>query len=101
MRIENRLRVKACIDDIGSDINNVSQIFYRHLLQDNPPLNQIFSGNTASLNRKFFNMLAALKNVKHLEKIEASIQQLGERHGQQYAVLAEHFAPTKKAFLNP
>ncbi len=99
MSIENRLRVKTCIEAIGPDINRVSQIFYRHLLQDNPELNALFSGNTASLNRKFFNMLAALKNVKHLEKIHASIQQLGERHGQQYAVLVEYFSATKSALL--
>jgi len=99
MSFEHRRQVAACIEDIGADINQLSQIFYRHLLQDNPALSRIFSGNTAALNRKFFNMLAALKNVKHLEKIGASIQQLGERHGRQYAVLAEHFTPTKKALM--
>ncbi len=99
MSFENRQQVASCIEDIGADINQVSQIFYRHLLQDNPALSRIFSGNTAALNRKFFNMLAALKNVKHLEKIEASIHQLGERHGQRYAVLSEHFTPTKKALM--
>ncbi len=99
MSFENRQQVASCIEDIGTDINQVSQNFYRHLLQDNPALSRIFSGNTAALNRKFFNMLAALKNVKHLEKIEASICQLGERHGQRYAVLSEHFAPTKKALM--
>ncbi len=99
MNIGNRQQVASCIDDIGTDINQVSQSFYRHLLQDNPELSRIFSGNTATLNRKFFNMLAALKNVKHLEKIEASIHQLGERHGRQYAVLSEHFMPTKKALM--
>ncbi len=99
MNFENRQKVAACIEDIGTDINQVSQNFYRHLLQDNPALSRIFPGNTAALNRKFFNMLAALKNVKHLEKIEASIHQLGERHGQQYAVLSEYFTPTKKALM--
>ncbi len=99
MSVKNRQRVASCIEDIGTDINQVSQNFYRHLLQDNPALSRIFSGNTAALNRKFFNMLAALKNVKHLEKIEVSIHQLGERHGQRYAVLSEHFAPTKKALM--
>ncbi len=99
MSLEHRRRVAACIEDIGTDINRLSQNFYRHLLRDDPALSRVFSGNTAALNRKFFNMLAALKNVKHLEKIEASIQQLGERHGCQYAVLAEHFTPTKKALV--
>ncbi|HFE32590.1 MAG TPA: hypothetical protein ENJ17_04695 [Gammaproteobacteria bacterium] len=99
MSLEQRRQVAACIEDIGTDINQLSQSFYRHLLQDNPALSRLFTGNTAALNRKFFNMLAALKNVKHLEKIEASIQQLGERHGRQYAVLAEHFTPTKKALM--
>lgn len=99
MSVANRLRVKASIEAIGSDINELSQRFYRHLLHDNPALNELFSGNTASLNRKFFNMLAALKNVKHLEKIAPSIHQLGERHGQQYGVLSEHFEVTRNALL--
>ena len=98
-RQHDRAQVRDCIEAIGPDINEVSQHFYRHLLRDNPALSTIFSGNTASLNRKFFNMLAALKNVKHLEKIETSIQQLGARHAQQYAVLGEHFAPLKQALL--
>lgn len=99
MSVKNRQQVASCIEDIGTDINQVSQNFYRHLLQDNPALSRIFSGNTSTLNRKFFNMLAAFKNVKYLEKIEASICRLGERHGQQYAVLNEYFSPTKKALM--
>lgn len=99
MPTQNRLRVRGSIDAIGNDINALSQRFYRHLLHDHPELSRLFPGDTAALNRKFFNMLAALKNVKHLEKIEASIHQLGERHAAQYAVLAEHFTPVREALL--
>jgi hemoglobin len=99
MKTENRMLVKACVEKIGSDSDKVSQLFYKHLFQLDMQLKTVFSGNVAFLNRKFTNMLATFKNIKHLETISDSVVKMGERHAQ-YGTLLEHFPTVKQALLS-
>jgi hemoglobin-like flavoprotein len=98
MKVENRLLVKACIEKINPDIEKVSQLFYKELFHLDIHLKTVFSGNVIFLNRKFINMLATFKNVKHLESISDSIAKMGERHIQ-YGAELKHFPTVKTALL--
>ncbi len=99
MNEENRALVRECIDSLGTNINDVSQIFYRELLLKHPELSSVFNGNVEALNTKFFNMLAVLKNVKHLEAISASINDIGRRHFAHYSVKPEYLDWVTSALL--
>lgn len=99
MNIASRLIVRNCIDEIGNDREILSRLFYRELFHLDINLKKVFPGNVVFLNRKFFNMLATLKNVKHLEEIAESIVRMGERHLVHYGVQAEHFGILKQALL--
>lgn len=99
VKVKNRLLVKLCIGEISTKVDIVSQLFYQELFHLDIHLKSIFSGNVAFLNRKFINMMATFKNVKHLEAIENSIEKMGERHVLQYRVQLEHFPTLKKALM--
>lgn len=99
MKVKNRLLVKTCIDEIGSEIEKVSQLFYKELFHLDIHLKTVFPGNVVFLNRKFINMLATLKNVKHLEHISDSLAKMGERHALQYGAEIKHFPTVKTALL--
>lgn len=99
MNEQQRLLVKTDIETIGTDINALSQLFYRELFHIDIGLKRVFPGNVVFLNRKFANMIATFKNVGHLDKISASIGKMGERHLTQYGVQTEHFKPVSEALL--
>ncbi|MGR8935888.1 MAG: globin domain-containing protein [Gammaproteobacteria bacterium] len=99
MNIANRLLVKNCIEAMEQDGEKLSRLFYRELFHLDIRLKTVFPGNVVFLNRKFFNMLATLKNVKHLESISETITKMGERHIVRYGVQTEHFATLKQALL--
>lgn len=94
-----RQRVNTCIESLGDDINVLSQIFYRELFKIDIGLKTVFPGNVVFLNRKFSNMLATFKNVKHLEKISSSVKKMGERHLLNYGAQLEYFESIRKALL--
>lgn len=94
-----RLLVKNNIDSFGKKIDVVSQIFYRELFYLDISLKTVFHGDVVFLNRKFSNMLATFKNVKHLEKITASVEKMGERHVMQYQSQLEHFPTVENALM--
>lgn len=98
MRIQ-RLLVKTCIDEIANTRDELSRLFFRELFQLDMNLKKVLPGNTVFLNRKFFNMLAALQNVKYLENIAGSVVKLGERHMLKYGAQIEHFDTLKQALL--
>lgn len=98
MKVENRLLVKACIDEISPNVEKVSQLFYKELFHLDIHLKNVFSGNVVFLNRKFINMLATFKNVKHLENISDSLVKMAERHVQ-YGAEIRHFPSVKAALL--
>ena len=91
MSIENRLRVKACIEQINPNIEEVSRLFYKALFRLDWQLESVFHGNVVFLNRKFINMMATFKNVKHLENISDSLAKMGERHALRYGAEIKHF----------
>lgn len=99
MNTDHRHLVKANVDSLGSNIDKLSQLFYRELFQIDINLKNVFPGNVVFLNRKFANMLATFKNTAHLEKITASVGKMGERHSQNYGVHPEHFASVEQALL--
>ncbi len=99
MKLKNRLIVKKCIDDLSPNIEVLSPLFYKALFHLDIQLKTIFSGNVVFLNRKFANMLATLKNVKHLENISDSISKMGQRHILQYEAEIKHFPIMKQALL--
>lgn len=99
MSIEQRLLVRQNIEQIGSDVDDVSRVFYRELFQLDNHMKAIFSGNIVFLNRKFSNLINTLRNVKHLEKIADSIYKMGERHLHNYGAQVEHFPTIKKALI--
>jgi len=96
--IEHRLIVRDDIAALSSRINELSALFYTHLFRLHPPLQDVFNGGVPMLNRKFGNMLATLKNVKHLEKISAALTSMAERHLAYHAEIA-HFPVFKEALL--
>lgn len=97
MSIENRLLVKACIERINPRIEEVSRLFYKALFRLDKQLESVFLGNVVFLNRKFINMMATFKNVKHLENINDSVVKMGERHALRYGAEVEHFPVMKQA----
>lgn len=99
MNYSYRALVKENIEFIGKDIDKLSQVFYRELFHLDISLKSVFSGNVVFLNRKFSNMLATFKNVTYLEKITASVEQMGERHLQKYGAQLEHFEPMQQALI--
>jgi len=99
MSIEKRLLVRLSIQVLGADVSSLSQRFYRHLFHNYPGLHAILPPDASALNKKFFNMMAAFKNVKHLEKIEASIKQLGGRHLLNYGVQPDDFDAVRSALF--
>ncbi|MCK5872269.1 MAG: hypothetical protein KAG26_05545 [Methylococcales bacterium] len=99
MKTQNRLLVKNCLDQLNSQTETLSRLFYKELFQLDQQLKMVFSGSVVFLNRKFTNMLSTLKNVKHLEKIENSISRMGERHIRQYGAEIQHFPLMKQALL--
>jgi len=94
-----RLLVKNCIDEIADTREELSRLFFRELFHLDINLKKFLPGNTVFLNRKFFNMLAALQNVKYLENIAESVVKLGERHLIKYGAQIEHFDTLKQALL--
>ncbi len=100
MKTQNRLLVKTCLDQLNSQTETLSRLFYKELFHLDLQLKTVFSGSVVFLNRKFTNMLSTLKNVKHLEKIEDSISKMGERHIRQYGAEIKHFPTMKQALLN-
>lgn len=98
MKVKNRLLVKACIDEINPDIEQISQLFYKELFHLDIHLKNVFPGNVVFLNRKFINMLATLKHVKHLESIRESLAKMGTRHAS-YGAEIKHFPTVKTALL--
>ena len=99
-KLNNRLLVKSCIEEnIGNRTEELSRLFYKELFHLDINLKTVFPGNVVFLNRKFSNMLATLKNVKHLEKVIPSIEKIGERHIQIYGAQIEHFDSIKTALL--
>ncbi len=60
---------------------------------------KVFPGSIAFLNRKFFNMLAALQNAKYLKSISESVVNLGERHILKYGAQLEHFTTLRQALI--
>lgn len=94
-----RLLVKNCIDDIADSREALSRLFFRELFRLDINLKKVLPGNTVFLNRKFFNMLAALQNVKYLENIAESVVKLGERHLLRYGAQIGHFDTLKQALL--
>ena len=97
-KIQQRLQVKACIEEI-KDIDELSRLFFRELFHLDVSLEHLFPGSVLVLNRKFANMLNTLKNVKHLEKISDSLASMGERHLQKYGVKVEHLPLAQHALL--
>lgn len=99
-KISSRLLVKACIEGLnGSDIEKLSQLFYRELFHLDINLKSVFPGSISTLNRKFFSTLGILKDVRHLEKIRRSIEQLGERHLLRYGAQIEYFDIVEQALI--
>jgi hemoglobin-like flavoprotein len=94
-----RILVKNCIDEMASSREELSRLFYRELFRLDINLKKVLPGNSVFLNRKFFNMLAALQNVKYLENIAESVVKLGERHLIKYGAQIEHFDTLKQALL--
>jgi truncated hemoglobin YjbI len=99
MTLENRVRVQQCIDGLGPKMDDLSRLFYRELFRLDVRLESVFPGNVVFLNRKFANMLGTLRNVKHLEKISASLEKMGERHLLNYGALPEYFDTARQALL--
>lgn len=99
VKVKNRLLVKLCISEISKQVDTVSQLFYQELFHLDSELKSVFSGDVVFLNRKFINMMATFKNVKHLESITDSVEKMGERHALQYGTQIEHFPTLKKALL--
>ncbi|MCX7098560.1 MAG: globin domain-containing protein [Methylococcales bacterium] len=99
MSTAHRQLVKANIESLGSNIDKLSQLFYRELFHIDINLKNVFPGNVVFLNRKFANMLATFKNTAHLEKITASVEKMGERHSLRYGVSPDHFASVEQALL--
>ncbi|MGZ8190065.1 MAG: globin domain-containing protein [Methylococcaceae bacterium] len=99
MKVKNRLLVKTCVDEINPHIEVISQLFYKELFHLDIHLKSVFPGNVVFLNRKFINLLATLKNVKHLETISDSLSKMGERHVLRYGAEIRHFPTIKKALL--
>lgn len=97
MSTENRLLVKACIERINPSIERISPLFYKALFRLDKHLESVFFGNVIILNRKFINMMATFKNVKHLESITGSVAKMGERHALRYGAQIEHFPVMKQA----
>lgn len=100
MKIKNRLLVKTCLDNLTGDMETLSRLFYKELFRLDSNLESVFSGGVVPLNRKFSNMLATLKNVKHLENISDSISKMGERHILKYSAEIKHFPSMKQALLH-
>ena len=99
MNLANRMQVQDCIDSLGAQMDEVSRLFYRELFRLDRRLEQVFPGNVVFLNRKFANLLGTLRNVKHLEKISASLGKMGERHLTHYGALPEYFDTARQALL--
>ena len=99
MKIKNRLIVKECIENLSFDMEKLSPLFYKALFHLDIQLKTVFPGNVVFLNRKFANMLATLKNVKHLENISDSISKMGQRHILQYGAEIKYFPIMKQALL--
>ncbi len=97
--MKNRLLVKNCIEQFSDDMETVSRLFYKELFHLDLQLKTVFPGNVVFLNRKFANMIATFKNVKHLENIRDSLAQMGERHALQYRAEIRHFPLMKEALL--
>ncbi|MDQ6975541.1 MAG: globin domain-containing protein [Mariprofundaceae bacterium] len=96
--IEHRLIVRDCIEQLNGNMTELSMFFYTHLFRLHPPLQDVFNGGAPMLNRKFNNMLATLKNIKHLEKIAAALTSMAERHLAYHAEMA-HFPVFKTSLL--
>jgi len=99
MQLKNRLLVKNCIEGLNDELEQLSPLFYKELFHLDIHLETVFSGDVAFLNRKFLNMMATFKNVKHLENISESVAKMGERHILKYRAEIKHFPTLKQALL--
>lgn len=97
MTIEHRLLVKDCVERINPKIEDVSRLFYKALFQLDRSLEGVLPSTVVLLNRKFINMMATFKNVKHLENISDSVAKMGERHALRYGAEIKHFPVMKQA----
>ncbi len=99
-KIANRRLIKSFIKDLKStDIEKLSQLFFRELFHLDINLKNVFPGNIVVLNRKFSSTLGAFRDVAHLEKITMSLEKLGERHLLKYGAHIEHFDIAKQALF--
>lgn len=96
---KNRQLVKESIEQLGSKNETLSREFYRELFRLDLTLKNVFPGNVVTLNRKFSNMLSTFAHLKHLEKVAPSLEQMGDRHFQNYGALIAHFDLFEQALL--
>ncbi|PIW50263.1 MAG: hypothetical protein COW18_03925 [Zetaproteobacteria bacterium CG12_big_fil_rev_8_21_14_0_65_54_13] len=82
----------------GESMHALSSKFYTRLLQTDPTLGDIFDGSPVTLNRKFSNMIATFKNLKHLEMITPAIESLSKRH-LAYGMQPAHLDSFKAALI--
>ena len=99
LKIQQRLQVKTCIENIRN-IDDLSRLFFKELFCQAVELEHLFDGGVLVLNRKFSNMMNTFKNVKYLEKISSSLASMGERHLQKYGVKIEYLDMAEKALLS-
>jgi len=97
--LKRRQMVKGSIEMIGEESTALSSKFYTHLFHIDPQQHKVFDGCPVSLNRKFNNMLATFKHLKHLEKITPAIESLSKRH-MGYGMQLVHHKSFKVALLH-
>jgi len=100
MSLDNRQLVRDFLEAPDLNMTKLANLFYQELSDNSPSLRSILSLDRAARERKFFNMLAVIKNAKHLERIQTSIQNIGKQHLRDYGAKIEDIPLIKNALMN-
>ncbi|MDX8378410.1 MAG: globin domain-containing protein [Mariprofundales bacterium] len=98
MNEADRLKVCACINDIGRGITDLSALFYANIYRFDPNIINVLDGQVPYLQRKFANMLATLNNVKYIDKVRPALEKMSARH-MAYGAHPKNFKTFRSALL--
>ncbi len=95
---KHREMVREHIEMLMPMMSSLHTKFYTHLFLIDPAQATVFNGSAVALNRKFINMMATFRSIRHLEKMHTTIEHLSQRHVT-YGLQPEHIEPFGKALI--
>jgi hemoglobin-like flavoprotein len=91
--------VQQSFELVAPIAETAAELFYNRLFEIDPSVKALFKGDMTEQGKKLMSMIsAAVKGLKHPEKLIPAVEQLGRNHVG-YGVTNEHYATVAEALL--